>query len=386
MFSNLDSLKWYPQSPPESGSVFHHIRLFLTPDITSLTLYGIKTVSDLSTLSNLAVRCPSLRNVRLGLHAIDVVQEISRISTFVCGLKHIESLTVPTLDDIALVYLAQTPCLTSLEVDDLRPFTSSFWCSDYGIFPTLTHLILSNMDDTSRLMALWGKRSLVELQSGSTGPNFTNILARQFYSSVALHCSHSSLQILQIGDGVNDPVVNADQVHMYSVGADILRILFCFTNLVTVWLASPVGFDLDDSQVTEIACAWPHLEDLSLEASPERHIHPRTTLESVYAFAKHCPYLQTLQMTFDATQIPQMRPSGMRRVTQGALDSLSVATSPISKPRSVAKFLSTIFPRLRRIGTLHDNWSLLDDERANDEDVVKSHRLWKVVEETLLDY
>jgi hypothetical protein len=29
---------------------------------------------------------------------------------------------------------------------------------------------------------------------------------------------------------------------------------------------------------------------------------------------------------------------------------------------------------------------LLDDERANDEDVVKSHRLWKVVEETLLDY
>jgi hypothetical protein len=109
MFSNLDSLKWSPQSPPESDSVFHHIRLFLTPDITSLTLYGIKTVSDLSTLSNLVVRCPSLRNVCLGLHAIDVVQEISRISTFVYGLKHIESLTVPTLDDIALCISLKLP-------------------------------------------------------------------------------------------------------------------------------------------------------------------------------------------------------------------------------------------------------------------------------------
>jgi hypothetical protein len=119
----------------------------------------------------------------------------------------------------------------------------------------------------------------------------------------------------------------------------------------------------------------------------------RVTLEGLCAFAKHCPNLETLEMTFDATVVPKIRRNGKKRKSQHTLSVLSVALSPIRKPRRVAKFLSAIFPRLTDIETLYEEilYDRTDDE-DDDEDVVveaeviASYRRWKVVEEALSEF
>ncbi|KAJ7139179.1 hypothetical protein C8R44DRAFT_561445, partial [Mycena epipterygia] len=95
-----------------------------------------------------------------------------------------------------------------------------------------------------------------------------------------------------------------------------------------------------------MARAWPRITLLSLGAGRSRHIPSRVKLEALYAFAKHCPNLFSLDMTFDATEIPDMQNPEKKSVIQQSLRVMDVALSPISEPRCVAEFLSAIFPRL----------------------------------------
>ncbi|KAJ7135714.1 hypothetical protein C8R44DRAFT_534588, partial [Mycena epipterygia] len=152
-------------------------------------------------------------------------------------------------------------------------------------------------------------------------------------------------------EGYWDPI-NVDQLDIYSVGGEIFKPLLSFSNLVSLSLSHPVGFNLDDAVVRDMARAWPRIELLWLPhgRSPHR-ISPRVTLEGVYAFAIHCPRLQALTMTFDATVVPKAKIEGRNRVSQHSLGLLDVAYSPVSKPRPVATFLSAIFPHLKTIGT-----------------------------------
>ncbi|KAJ6587503.1 hypothetical protein DFH09DRAFT_1074735 [Mycena vulgaris] len=98
VFPNLEKLHWSPRKPPEG---FHHVRMFLTPRIKILRLGPITTISHLSVLSTLAVKCPSLKEVDITVDEIEY-EALPMISTFVRGLRCITSLDVPGLDDSAL--------------------------------------------------------------------------------------------------------------------------------------------------------------------------------------------------------------------------------------------------------------------------------------------
>ncbi|KAJ7240713.1 hypothetical protein C8J57DRAFT_949245, partial [Mycena rebaudengoi] len=118
-----------------------------------------------------------------------------------------------------------------------------------------------------------------------------------------------------------------------------LRPLFSFCNLIIVMLAHPVGFDLDDAAILEMACAWPRAKQIVLASNRTCHMRSRVTLASLSAFARHCPSLQVLGLMFNATHPP----APVTGVTQRTLELLEVAHSPISEPSRVSAFLRSIF-------------------------------------------
>ncbi|KAJ7133092.1 hypothetical protein C8R44DRAFT_549147, partial [Mycena epipterygia] len=141
-------------------------------------------------------------------------------------------------------------------------------------------------------------------------------------------------------------------VENYSLDISTLRTLFCFGNLTSVVIRSPLGFDLDDGAVLELARAWPRLESLHLKSHVEQPRNP--TLGCLQSFAEHCPSLRLLGITLDARQVPAPDHSSATRIIQRSLAILNVDSSPIAAPISVGRYLSGLFPCLRTVRANND--------------------------------
>ncbi|KAJ7266515.1 hypothetical protein C8J57DRAFT_1068705, partial [Mycena rebaudengoi] len=384
LFPNLAKLEWNPYP----SALFPHVRLFLAPQIKDLLLGPIESISDLSILSNLVAKCPSLTQVRIFTDSLPAVEEIPAISMFVRGLKHVEFLNVSWLDGTALSHLAELPSVKSLLFRDcpwqspLKSSRHATMCPTRG-FPALQHLLFlyTTLPCAAELLSLASNCPLADLEISTNAGEPTNSVSRKFYATLAPYCAHPSLRTIDIRGNSNREAQSApgvDQINLYAVGVEILQPLFSFNNLVDVYLAHPVGFQLDDSAVFAMASAWPRLQCIALVASRYRHMDSRVTLEGVYyAFARHCPNLGELRMTFDGTVVPELLEHGQSRAAQERLTVMDVAFSPIHRPQRVSTFLSKIFPGLKRIETL---WiDLFLDEEITDPAVAASHDLWREV-------
>ncbi|KAJ7174790.1 hypothetical protein C8R46DRAFT_990837 [Mycena filopes] len=329
IFPRLEKLDWFPVIP----SYFGYVRLFVTPTITNLHL-TIESFSDLTILSTAALTCPRLTEVGLGCISDS---GLALVSKFVCHLHHLESLVVGCLDQAAFSHIARLPNLrylwlmspASLRCIALKPDPHS------PHFPVLRKLKLESIDEVHTLLAFLGKSSLVEMTIvGSSFPSPpTQSVSKQFYAALALHCSPSSLQKFTLYDRTSTP--NAGQLDIYSVGGDALEPLLVFRNLVVLQLSHSAGFHLDDTQVENLASAWPRIKILQLRPHSSCRLPPRVTLEGVYAFAKHCPSLKSLTIAFDATTVPmaKIKINGKRlRVVQDRLEFIDVrsATRPLA--------------------------------------------------------
>ncbi|KAJ7471630.1 hypothetical protein B0H11DRAFT_1811909 [Mycena galericulata] len=390
LFPDLEKFEWYPHPP----SLLPHVRLFITPRIKELFIGCIEKVSHLSILSNLATKCPSLTKISIFTQGLATVEDIPTLSMFVRGLTHVESLDLPWLDGTALAHLAALPNVKSLLFRQrlLHPSHSNSLLpgrarKPAGGFPALQRLdfICAALPCAAEPLALGSNSPLVEFYISADAEEPTKSVSREFYATLALHCSHSSLQTIRIGgnDG-SQTAPSVDRINMYAVGLEILEPLFSFGNLVRVHLAHPVGFDLDNAAVLAMASAWPRLENLALVTSRDRHMDSCVTLEGIYSFAKHCPNLRTLRMVFDATIVPKLLDHAQTRVAQERLNFMDVASSAIRKPRRISTFLFKIFPGLNRINTLFEDLTYSDDpDVVVDPVIVASHDLWKDVEEAL---
>ncbi|KAF7365300.1 hypothetical protein MVEN_00401800 [Mycena venus] len=396
IFPNLEVLDWYPKHNPDNdhpSEVFHYLRLFLTPNLKTLPL-STTSVADFGIIGNLGLECPALKEFSLAVAFLIDPQTpwdtaTSGVSKFVSGLTHIESLSVPDLYDAALAHVAQLPQLKRL---DIRPatFTNLSAFPAANSFPVLTELYLSTMEQAIAMLTTLPECSLVEFVVGDSENQPTNQVARQFYSTLASRCSHSSLRDIHIRGNHTEPATfDMDQVSLYSVQGDILEPLFSFTNLVSVMLSHPVGFDLDDATIVAMVRAWPRIESLGFQAGSSGHIPSRVTLEGLVTFSRHCPYLYCLRLTFDASVVPETNHDAEE--AQQTLRYLNVALSPIDHPQRVAKFLLAIFPKLTFIETLCDD--ILEeadlgfdeyDEMDVEPHVATSHDVWKKVQESLL--
>ncbi|KAF8142846.1 hypothetical protein K438DRAFT_2029900 [Mycena galopus ATCC 62051] len=121
-----------------------------------------------------------------------------------------------------------------------------------------------------------------------------------------------------------------------------------FPKLAIVSIMIFSGYDLDDEVVSDLARAWPHLQELRLQTSGYNH-RPRNTLLSLQVLAQHCPRLHALEMTFDATTVPPRASTSQARILHDSLVVLVPSYSHISDAFPVARFLSGIFTNLTEV-------------------------------------
>ncbi|KAJ7126028.1 hypothetical protein C8R44DRAFT_733946 [Mycena epipterygia] len=190
--------------------------------------------------------------------------------------------------------------------------------------------------------------------------------------------SASSLAKLTLHNNYDSNVPDAAN-HVIEIQS--LRTLFGFVNLTSISILSPIGIDLDNTTVLDLARAWPRIETLELSSYYCASPRPRVTLECLHSFARHCPHLRALTMTLDGTVIPVV--GAPHRVCQHQLDHLGVEYSAISTPIEVARLLSAVFPNLKDIGTDRedqDNEDLDEGKMVRYDQAITFHNLWKEVE------
>ncbi|KAJ7729813.1 hypothetical protein B0H16DRAFT_225562 [Mycena metata] len=368
LLPNLQTLYWCPADP-----IFHYIHLFLGPKITSLTFSG-SSIPAISLLPTLALKCPTLKDVSISSG------EKKAVSIFLRSLECLESVHVETLDHSTLEHLSRLPTLTSLRLNTLPVFHSLSPRFDPQPFAVLRKLHLDSMDMEAITHFLRSCKE-VPLRSLSFYVQSypTTAESHEFYRALSASVLHSSLTEASFDVGINTFDGNTPN---FRIHRESIQFLAAFTNLVTIDISSPVGIDWDDTTAAELARAWPHLETLHMTSYGPSRSPPDTTLECLYSFAKWCPRLADLTITFDGIRAPPSLDQTPGRPSQYALKSIDVAHSRISTAITpVVQFLSTIFPDLKRIATSRDglNNEDLEELRLNEE-AIGFHHLWKEVE------
>ncbi|KAJ7624430.1 hypothetical protein FB45DRAFT_1030576 [Roridomyces roridus] len=345
IFPRLGALDWSFKDP----QLFHHIHLFLSPKIKRLHIQS-DHIAHFTILETLSSQLPGLKNVTVG-----GVHPDSYASPFVCALDGLETLVIWNLDLTAFDHLSRLPRLRYLWVMSNTPRRLPPRPKDVPCFPALRVFECESIEATPNLLGQTGG-SLVEFYLSSRGwatcP--TKQILQELYTALASSCTHSLLGKITVEQAWDAHPIMTTQLDLYVVSGDDLKRLFCFRNIVHVWLAHCIAVDLDDAVALEMARAWPRIEVLALPCDNTHRMAPRMTLEGVYAFAQHCPVLRRLSVLFDATAVPKFKlASGettRRRGSQDTLARFEVAYSPIGTKkmecRRVATFLRSIFPAL----------------------------------------
>ncbi|KAJ7841557.1 hypothetical protein B0H13DRAFT_2676771 [Mycena leptocephala] len=366
LFPNLMKIHWdhrdptiYPDSHPAPGLDLSYSEgnFTVVPDPDSK-----ESIAQLSLLPLLGVKCPDLKEVNFRGRNRLVFSSAVLNSILLCllGINRLEAFGIHNVDHPILKHLSQLPCLKSLVIDEFLTFdlptNSDAESEGANHFPALEelHLWSTTPQIAIALLAAVTHRPLTSLDIGfeKAFPNTDTIT--QLYSTIATHCSPATLDSLHIDDAFLDArsadLLNEDEFENYLVDPEALRPLFAFTNLTTVLLRPYFGFDLDDNTVTEMAKAWPRVEELTLTFGMDQHlalVRTEVTLNGVREIARHSSNLRELELLFDASDVPQLDAS----IHQTSLIKLEVACSPISSSGPTAIFLSHLFPNLKSVNS-----------------------------------
>ncbi|KAF7373524.1 hypothetical protein MSAN_00562800 [Mycena sanguinolenta] len=311
-----------------------------------IQLHFPPSFANLSFLSTLPVVCPHLTHVTIHLDGVEYCPETrAAISTLFPALEALECLVLAwnyegnhdwTLD------LGLLPKLMALDLTG--PPKPVAWSSTRlvaGSFPRLRDLKIRHVDIMSSIELF---RSVdinlvkfhLALFHHTTTPQMTelvhaltNVLAMSSLETLALHPDF--------------PIVPP-----HVMTADALREFSVFCGLKSVHIAWSFGPDLDDATMNVLTASWTHLTNLELEQIDEEDNTNNTklTLKSLLSLARNCPHLQHFELTVDAREVPELPDVAPQRI----LKSMDIASSPIQSTLKVARYLSGIFPNVKRIG------------------------------------
>ncbi|KAJ7895389.1 hypothetical protein B0H13DRAFT_1624379 [Mycena leptocephala] len=216
--------------------------------------------------------------------------------------------------------------------------------------PYTRYIAHASLLSATRFLGLWDAVPLnsFKLRYSNSPDCATAADIYNFFSALSVGCSHSSLTTLVVRSRWDWNALNITDSRFFQIQSRALRTLFPFTNLTTVRIQNTVGFDLDDATVALLASSWPWLKQLELTtqvAGPQS----RVTIGSLWYFARYCPCLEELVLTFDATVVQTPGDEASTSLFEHGLHSLEVETSAITSPIPVAEFILSIFPKLQRL-------------------------------------
>ncbi|KAJ7105967.1 hypothetical protein C8R44DRAFT_745618 [Mycena epipterygia] len=341
--------------------------LLLNPSLRHLSWPIPITPSNLALLPILVRDCLLLTtldasNPDSGVHPTPDLLHLQRLvlSTFTRALNHLEDITLE------------------------QPGTSTAESTEHPRFQALRNLELriSELAVAASYFSAFFNYSLDRLCISTKSLAMNSTIAA-LYAAVSSHVAHDTLRILEIGNPAHPlleglPIPAREDVPQYLVNGHALRPLFEFSNLTSLTLHAPVGFDIDDATAWLMAPAWPQLTNLYMDTATSVIHPPSLTLRGLSAFARHCPLLKRLGMVFDGRHVPPIDDTAEIRIS---LDYFHVGASPVYDPLSVATFISAIFGDDIAISSL-----VLDDEGNNtlddwdpDAEIFEHYEMWRKV-------
>ncbi|KAF9465182.1 hypothetical protein BDZ94DRAFT_1254739 [Collybia nuda] len=159
----------------------------------------------------------------------------------------------------------------------------------------------------------------------------------------------------------------------------ILEPLLAFNNLQTLHIALVCAITLDDSHITQMAKSWPKLQNLQLGCHLGWEKPSSITHRGLLAVAASCPELETLTISFDASELRDISPVIIPEAVNTKVKYLSVGDSRIVESAGVARFLSLVFPKVVGIGGA---W-LYISAGAFTQPQRRQHQMWQDVPELL---
>ncbi|KAJ7613038.1 hypothetical protein FB45DRAFT_1009058, partial [Roridomyces roridus] len=352
-FRRIQRVSWF--DPLDDFQRFHST--FLGPTFTSVN-FLIYSEAQLSTLAG---QHPQLKNVYAKLY-----NHSAAFSAFLGGLQSPETITVTVVTGEALAHLASRPNLRTLQLntgshpdrsfpDDLPQLATSI-----RAFPSLKELAFDASTQGVRQLLGWCTDvPLEDIAITIYSDDFPRVAElKELFGTLPAAISHGSLSTFDL-----DTVLHPRNLTEFDgfedwvdclIPSDFILALIHFSNLTTVRIRSAVGADFDDDDALKLARGCPLLKTVNLGAYDTFSGRPRATLRCLHHFARHCRSLAALTLTLDATVIPDPESDDDTTPPQTTLSFFNVQSSPISDSGSVARFLLSVFPKLRRLRTLKD--------------------------------
>ncbi|KIJ69504.1 hypothetical protein HYDPIDRAFT_165024 [Hydnomerulius pinastri MD-312] len=332
------------------GDVPQLARIVVGPKLVTLRL-DLEAVqiglAESSILISLASLCPAIEY--LGILSTEPTFYLSQaISACVRIWTRVRAIVqCQLIDNAPLVHFALLPNLETMyitlppsweaSVDPQQPFT---------YFPSLRELcvsaplltLVSALLDTIRARML--KLDVYLSLSGHPTVAYQRFFAVVGRSSESLACI--AVRELE-SDAPHSPDFPRDFILTYNAFEPLLR----FTSLSGLTIDSYVTFSLTDSDLTNMAKAWPNLVQLSLNKTWGWRKASEITFSGLIRLVECCPKLAQLCLAIDTSDVEDMdeeRPGG--GVSNERVRHLNLADSVI-KPGSiinVASIISDIFP------------------------------------------
>ncbi|KAJ7791976.1 hypothetical protein B0H13DRAFT_2394124 [Mycena leptocephala] len=326
------------------SAVFPYLAFLVGPHITRIYIEHTWPFWRFAALPLLASKCLSLRHVSTNGPWDD--ESTEWVSSFVMQLTQLRTLDVLTVNEEACRHISGLHHLETLTVRSVPgdPFPRADPSFSGAPFTALRRLDLhaENHKFAMNFMTALHSAPLQTLSATVNKSSTANFVV--FLSTIPSYISprHLTSIALFLQEWDHDEV--SANLAMYIMTSDVVRPLLAFPNLRKVKLSSPRGFCLDDDFVDAMALAWSEIEHLSIEGGVSN-----PTIMALHSLSRHCPRLQRLWLTVDASNVEMDHPAGTPRVIQSALTFWDAQRSPITSSVHVAELLSSIFPSLSGI-------------------------------------
>ncbi|EIW81767.1 hypothetical protein CONPUDRAFT_164544 [Coniophora puteana RWD-64-598 SS2] len=377
LLPNLKDLRWLDKNLND----FPSMRLLLPSSLVTMdcSLKGDphRVCAQIAALSRM---CPRMKDMEMSSYN-RIPQAMETFSRALCSWTNITRLRCEEITDDAWIHIASFPRLTELSVS-ASPATSFRRLRDR--MPENPFSSVTSLDFCS-----------VKLDQATEFISETAISP----TDLGIHCLHSksatlaealinaivetcgiSLKKLTVGytdkeTFISPPPLDSIRQRGNFLTLASLKPLFRFKNLHTLKIDVVCKMDLGDNDIIELAKAFPHLQDLSLNSRFGWQQRSKVTFFGFFSLLSHCPELEEIGIVFDAEDLsavdPELDTPPERRAPIPAQRDftyeLTVGDSRIGDPEKVAAVLLAVFPCLEDI----HSWMLcdalpMDEERARE--------------------
>ncbi|TFK32394.1 hypothetical protein BDQ12DRAFT_502547 [Crucibulum laeve] len=361
-FPNLRHLYWDQAQLPQLP-----VTPFLGPSIRTLQLNVDSYGSSSVLCKNLPQLCPSLRRLNLNVTAeSQVVDSHSPCCTLIQGIC--ESLEALFCNNISLPVdvlqeLATSTKLKRLHVgNDMNDILRHFPFSELPFFPALSHLYSTSkyLASVTRFIERVGSRSFESVEITTMIPPPESDL-QYFFKTLKRHCNHDDFKSLSVHHLSRSFYSIPAASSGYDFISATVKPLLVFRNLEKLSLKSTYRFMLDNTDLGFMAVAWRNIQELVIgdfhsNWGSELHI----TLDGLLPLTRYCPDLEILGISLQGVTTSANLDEARKKITGSTcrkVKTLTLGSSTIEDPISVAEYLAAIFPNLTWIMAVGENKS-----------------------------